>query len=52
MIKEMFHCFSPSEKHMFGKYPAIIKDVTFSKTGCKETETKLSDWKFVYDEII
>lgn len=50
-VKEMIHVFSPSEKHMFGKYSAIIKDVTFSKTGCEVIETKLSDWMNVYNLI-
>lgn len=50
-VKEMFHFFSPSEKHMFGKYSALIKDVTFSRTGCQITETKLSDWMNVYNLI-
>jgi hypothetical protein len=50
-VKEMIHFFSPLEKHIFGKYSAIIKDVTFSRTGCQEKETKLSDWMHVYNMI-
>lgn len=32
-------------------YKAIIKDITFSKTGCEHNETKLSDWIKVYNKI-
>lgn len=35
----------------FGSFDAQVKEVIFSKTGCKNTETKLSDWKKVYDLI-
>ncbi len=32
-------------------YHARISDVIFSSTGCKQHESKLSDWKKVYDLI-
>ena len=34
-----------------GGFGHKIKDITFSKTGCKSVDTKLSDWKKIYDEI-
>ena len=33
-----------------GSYSFIISDITFSKTGCQNKETKLSDWKKVWGE--
>lgn len=35
----------------YGGFGHKIKDITFSKTGCKSVDTKLSDWKKIYDEI-
>ena len=37
---------------MLGGYTHNVKDIIFSRTGCKSVETKLSDWKKIYDEII
>lgn len=33
----------------YGKFSATISDIIFSKTGCQNVETKLSDWKQVYE---
>lgn len=35
--------------YTYGGYKAVIKDVTFSSTGCQSKETKLSDWQKVLD---
>jgi hypothetical protein len=35
----------------FSAYTASVKDVIFSKTGCENSESKLSEWKQVYDEL-
>lgn len=35
----------------FHEYDCIISEVTFSKTGCQNNTTHLSDWKRVYDKI-
>lgn len=32
-------------------YQAIIEDVIFSKTGCENNQTKLSDWRKVYNAL-
>lgn len=37
--------------YTFGGYSAHINDIIFYKTGCENTETKLSDWKQVYEEL-
>lgn len=33
----------------YGKFSATILDIVFSRTGCQYVETKLSDWKQVYE---
>lgn len=38
-----------NKEQQFGMYGAIPKDVIFSKTGCQNVETKLSDWKKVWE---
>lgn len=35
----------------YGGYTAIMEDVTFSKTGCQNTPSKLSEWKEIYNFI-
>ncbi len=35
----------------YGGFGYQLNDITFSRTGCKSVETKLSDWKKIYDEI-
>ena len=34
----------------FGEYNFTISEINFSKTGCQNKETKLSDWKKVWEE--
>lgn len=41
-----------SLKSNAGGYTFIVKDIIFSKTGCENTESKLSEWVKVYNEII
>lgn len=48
-VKELINFFSFDDDE-FGGYKAIVKDIVFSKTGCQNVETKLSDWKEVMDE--
>ena len=35
----------------FGNFKAGIEDITFSFTGCEKQQTKLSDWRVVYEAI-
>ena len=35
----------------FGTYSAVLQDVIFSKTGCQNVQTKLSDWQKVYNAL-
>lgn len=49
-VTEMIGKFYHDSPYNLVGYTAIVSDVTFSKTGCQNVETKLSDWKKVYDE--
>lgn len=35
----------------FNKHPVKIKEIIFSKTGCQDVETTLSEWLEIYDQI-
>ena len=43
------HSITLDSNQHFGDYTAVPKDVIFSKTGCQNVETKLSDWKMVWE---
>ena len=36
---------------IYGKFSATISDIVFSKTGCQNVETRLSDWAEVYKQF-
>lgn len=50
-VRSMIDYYVNKKDRFGGTYIAAVKDVTFSKTGCQEVETTLSDWKKVYDEL-
>lgn len=50
-LVEYFKKNNENYKYTFGSFRANIHDITFSKTGCEHTETKLSDWKAIYNMI-
>ena len=43
---------SMSELFKFGSYQVQVADIIWKRTGCQNVETKLSDWKEVYKEMI
>lgn len=45
-------CDSFKGTHNAANYTYDIKDVTFSRTGCQNVETKLTDWLNILNEII
>lgn len=49
-VVQMMANLYPGVVKKYDKYTVIIEDITFSKTGCQNVETKLSDWKKVYNE--
>ncbi len=48
-IIDMMYTYNQTKS--FGGFTVDLKDITFSRTGCKSVDTKLSDWKKIYDEI-
>jgi hypothetical protein len=45
-VKELVECYT---KPFLVNYGASIKDITFSRTGCESSETKLTDWINVWN---
>ena len=50
-VIELVNYYNNINEVMLGGYTHNVKDIIFSKTGCKSVDTKLSDWKKIYDEI-
>jgi len=51
-VQNLVNCFDYVNKDQsYGQYKAQFKDVIFSSTGCERTETKLSEWILVYNEL-
>jgi len=50
-VKELVDKYNPGYSSKFGNYEAILEDVIFSKTGCQNNQTKLSDWRKVYNAL-
>lgn len=50
-VKEMIEKFTSTSFQFFsfGGYQANAKEILFSKTGCESSETRLSQWKAVYE---
>lgn len=50
-VKRLIETFYNKDMYIIDNYRATVEDITFSKTGCQNNQTKLSDWKKVYNAL-
>jgi hypothetical protein len=48
-VEELYRTYGVATTRFFGSYAAVVKDITFSRTGCESSETKLTDWIKVWN---
>jgi hypothetical protein len=48
-VEKMYKEFNCLSAYTFGNYKAKFKDIIWESTGCQNIETKLSDWKKIWE---